>query len=156
MNGLGASEKGIAGPLKSPASATIRISVREKVENRVVLDQFFRRLQTMAETVFYIGVGALRMVWDGVEKLWVSARHSGAIRPVSGRFLSQPRPQPVRIKVPLLPIDNYASLTADEIVKRLEGLSPDQLHVIRSVETGHKNRKTVLEAVRRMLAKDVP
>jgi hypothetical protein len=155
MNGSGASQEGIVGPLKSSLPSKIRISVREKVESRVVIDQFFRGLQTIGVTVFYIGVGAVRMAWEGVEKLWASARHSGAIRPVSAFFLSQPRPRPVKIKVPVLPIDNYASLTADEIVKRLEGLAPDQLQFLKSFETEHKNRKTVLEAVNRMLVKGV-
>ena len=156
MNGSRAPQEGIAEPLKSPASARIRISIRDKVESRVVLDHLLRGVQTIAEAVFYIGVGAVRMAWDGIEKLWATARDTGATRPMGGVFLSKPRPRPIRIKVPVLPIDNYASLTADEVVKRLEGLSPDQLEFLRGFETEHKNRKTVLEAVSRMRAKGEP
>jgi hypothetical protein len=153
MNGSSASQEGIAGAATSSAPAKIRITVRERVESRVSLDQLLRGLQTIAETVFYIGVGAVRTAWEGIGKLWATARDTGAIRPMEGVFLSKPRPRSVRIKVPVLPIDNYSSLTADEVVKRLDGLSPDQLEFLRSFETEHKNRKTVLEAVNRMLAK---
>jgi hypothetical protein len=156
MNGSSVQQEEIAEPPKSPASAKIRISIRDKVDSRVVLDQLLRGVQTIAETVFYIGVGAVKTAWEGIEKLWATARDAGASRPLKVGIVSQPPRGSVRIKVPVLPIDNYSSLTADEIVKRLEGLSPDQLEFLRSFETEHKNRKTVLEAVNRMRAKGEP
>jgi hypothetical protein len=153
MNGSSAQQEGIAEPPKSPASAKIRISVRDKVDSRVVLDQLLRGVQTIAETVFYIGVGAVRTAWEGIGRLWATARDAGASRPSDVGVVSQPRRGSVRIRVPVLPIDNYSSLTADEVVKRLEGLSPDQLEFLRSYEMEHKNRRTVLEAVNRMRAR---
>ncbi len=153
MNGSSASPERIVGPLESSASSNIRINIRDTVESRVALDQFVRRLQSVAEAVFYIGVGAMRAAWEGIEKLWASARDTGARGPLGGPVLPKPRLRPVRIKVPVLPIDNYAGLTVDEVIRRLEGLAPDHLRILKTFEAEHKNRKTLLDAVDRALAR---
>ncbi len=46
-----------------------------------------------------------------------------------------------------LPIKGYGDLTAAEIVERLEGLSPEELEVVRRYEADTKARTTVLEKI---------
>ena len=46
-----------------------------------------------------------------------------------------------------LPIANYDSLTADEITKRLKGLSQEELQQIQAYESGNEGRKTILERI---------
>jgi hypothetical protein len=51
-----------------------------------------------------------------------------------------------------LPIPDYDDLTAVLVRKSLAGLSTDELRAVRDHETAHANRKTVLQAVDRLLA----
>ncbi len=46
-----------------------------------------------------------------------------------------------------LPIANYDDLNADEITKRLKGLSQDELAQVRAYEAAKENRKTILERI---------
>ena len=50
-----------------------------------------------------------------------------------------------------LPIEGYDELTVDEVTSRLEGLNPEELQAVRAYEGEHKHRKTLLEALERML-----
>jgi hypothetical protein len=50
------------------------------------------------------------------------------------------------------PIAGYDELTAAEVVRRLGGLTPDELRRVREHERRHANRKTVLRAVEQRLA----
>jgi hypothetical protein len=54
---------------------------------------------------------------------------------------------------PSFPIINYDGLTAAQIIARLEDLGAAQLRKVRDYEKRHGNRKSVLEAVERELAK---
>lgn len=49
------------------------------------------------------------------------------------------------------PIEDYDSLTAAQVVKRLDGLTPAQLRKVRDAERKGKGRKSVLAAVERKL-----
>lgn len=51
-----------------------------------------------------------------------------------------------------LPIAGYDELTAAEIVRRLGGLTPDELRRVRDHERRRANRKTVLRAVEQRLS----
>ena len=57
-----------------------------------------------------------------------------------------PRSRPVLTKDDL-PIANYDSLTADEITKRLKGLSQEELQQIQAYESANEGRKTILERI---------
>ncbi len=46
-----------------------------------------------------------------------------------------------------LPIANYDDLNADEITKRLKGLSQDELAQVRAYEAAKENRKTILDRI---------
>lgn len=47
------------------------------------------------------------------------------------------------------PVEDYFELTADEVADRIEQMEPAQLENLEDFERKHKNRKTVLEAIRR-------
>ena len=49
------------------------------------------------------------------------------------------------------PIDNYDGLNADEISRRVAGLSAEELRVVRDYEERNKNRDTVLEQLDRRI-----
>jgi hypothetical protein len=46
-----------------------------------------------------------------------------------------------------LAITDYDSLSASQVVTRLEGLTPDELEAVRSYEATHRGRKTILNTV---------
>lgn len=50
-----------------------------------------------------------------------------------------------------LPIENYDELSAQEVSRRLEGLSQQEIRIIRSYERRHKNRETLLKQLDRKL-----
>jgi hypothetical protein len=58
------------------------------------------------------------------------------------------------LKVPVLPIEDYDDLTAEEVVSRLDDLGSDGLRVIREYENEHKGRVTVLRAIDQRLKTD--
>lgn len=67
-------------------------------------------------------------------------------------------PEPVAIPIEregggvrTLPIERYDELTAVLVRRSLKGLSPDELRAVREHEAANANRKTVLEAVDRLL-----
>jgi hypothetical protein len=51
-----------------------------------------------------------------------------------------------------LPIEQYESLAASHVVARLEALTTDELHTVRSFETAHRGRRTVLGKIDQLLA----
>jgi hypothetical protein len=53
-----------------------------------------------------------------------------------------------------LPVDDYDKLSVDEVVARLDDLSPGDLRKIREYEAGHKNRSTLMEQIERHLERD--
>lgn len=50
-----------------------------------------------------------------------------------------------------LPIDEYESLAASQVVARLDGLAPDELRRVRRFEAAHRSRRTVLGKVDQLL-----
>lgn len=58
---------------------------------------------------------------------------------------------PITRQVPVLPIDNYDALDADQVKVRLPDLTDEQLRVVRTYEEGHQARPDVLEAIDRRL-----
>lgn len=50
-----------------------------------------------------------------------------------------------------LPIEEYESLAASQVVARLDGLSPSELRQVRQFEAVHRGRRTVLGKVDQLL-----
>jgi hypothetical protein len=55
--------------------------------------------------------------------------------------------EPAGPDVDSLAIPDYDSLSASQVVTRLEGLSPDELEAVRTYESAHRGRKTILNKV---------
>jgi hypothetical protein len=51
-----------------------------------------------------------------------------------------------------LAITDYDSLSASQVVTRLDGLEPDELEAVRSYESAHRGRKTILNKVAQIQA----
>ncbi len=68
-------------------------------------------------------------------------------QPVEGDAQSPAAPP-----TPALPIDDYDSRTAVQIVALLDGLAPDELRAIRAHEAAHRGRRTVLARIDQRLA----
>jgi hypothetical protein len=51
-----------------------------------------------------------------------------------------------------LAIPGYDSLSASQVVQRLEGLSPPELEEVRAHEAAHRQRRTILHRVEQLLA----
>lgn len=61
-----------------------------------------------------------------------------------------PRPAPAA-DVSELAIPGYGTLSASQVVPRLEGLSPEELEAVRAYEEAHRARKTVLTRIDQLL-----
>ncbi|MGA2522305.1 MAG: hypothetical protein ABSG81_15975 [Acidimicrobiales bacterium] len=57
---------------------------------------------------------------------------------------------------PALAIPGYDSLSASQVVQRLEGLSPVELEDVRAHEAAHRQRRTILHRVEQLLAAAPP
>jgi len=84
---------------------------------------------------------------------------------VSGPAGGEPGPTPWRPSVwlgsggpngtgspPSLAIPGYDSLSASQVVQRLEGLSPPELEEVRAYEAAHRQRRTILHRVEQLLS----
>jgi hypothetical protein len=47
----------------------------------------------------------------------------------------------------MMPIDNYSRLDIDGVIRSLEGLTADQLDIVKNFEISHQNRQAILDAV---------
>jgi len=151
------SETSMSGSGVAPSSSkTIRIRVTNGLKDGHVFETILKGAQLIAEAALFMSVGAIMMAWDGIGKLVRSARHKGGGGSFDLAAGLTPRPRPVKVKVPIFPIDNYTSLTASEVIKNLERLVPEQLRLVRAFEIESKNRKTIVEAVDRILARGAP
>ncbi len=57
---------------------------------------------------------------------------------------------------PALAIPGYDSLSASQVVQRLEGLSAAELEDVRAHEAAHRQRRTILHRVEQLLAAAAP
>jgi len=116
--------------------------------------------RAVAEQVLLTGLGVGVLVARGVVYAVKAANQAGAeaaknpspvvkrlLGLVRGKESAKATPGEIRMKVPVLPIDNYDNLTAVEILERLAQLSADQLRVVQEYERDHQARAEVLEAV---------
>lgn len=71
----------------------------------------------------------------------------------------EPQPEPVDTSAPAprsgrdaadLPIPDYDSLAASQVIPRLEGLTTDELEAVARYEAAHRGRKTILGKVERL------
>jgi hypothetical protein len=67
--------------------------------------------------------------------------------------LTMPEEAAASVDATALPIDQYESLAASQVVARLTSLTPAELDVVRRFEAGHRARRTVLGKIDQLLAR---
>jgi hypothetical protein len=129
--------------------------IKERTNEVTLIYQFVRGLRSLTETAFLISVGAMATLWERFGKILNSKleeHHLGRIITPDSSAPPEGKEPQGKVKVPLLPIDNYRQLSADQIIRKLKGFSHEELELIRQFESSHKNRKSLLEAVDRSLS----
>jgi hypothetical protein len=122
-------------------------------------------VRQLADDVMVVGYGASLLVYVRLSELAQQAHEKGTANreeagPLAKFFLDMFAPpqkaKKIRplTKVPVLPIADYDSLTVSQVEERLEGLSEEQLQIVRRYEVAHKNRRGVLQAIDQRLAGD--
>lgn len=114
----------------------------------------------LAEQALLTGIGVGVLLARGLNRVARKAHAAGESAaknpgPVTQALLSLVRPtsqdatsktSPLR-KVPMLAIADYLALSDAEVIARLEGLSLEQLGLVRAFEEQHLNRPAVLAAI---------
>jgi hypothetical protein len=110
-------------------------------------------LETLIRVPLFIIVGFVVVVWEAIARVLRSVlQQSGQLaRPGAETRVSAVAATPV--KVPMMPIDNYSQLDADEIIARLEKLEADELAIVKDYEIDHGNRQAVLDAIEQRLTR---
>jgi hypothetical protein len=122
------------------ASAILAASRRQTDEIRQQLEALLER-----------GPRLVRRDGEDDDPVSIPIEHEDAAgTTVSGGVSTAPA-APSAVAAPL-PIADYDDLTAVLVRKSLAGLSTDELRAVRDHEAAHANRKTVLQAVDRLLA----
>jgi hypothetical protein len=133
-------------------AAPEKLVIKTNSDERIFFSKWLRGAGVAARIVFFIACGAVAIILE---------RLLNFLKPVDGDRVQTPtnpsdrrnvQGQSERIKVPVLPIDNYNQLDSGQVMSRLAGLSKEQLRMIRSHEARQKNRGDVLEAIDRQLA----
>jgi len=143
---------------QQPASPLIHTAPPEKlvIKNHSgegsIINKWLRGAQLAARIVFFIACGAVAIILERLLSLLKPADGDGVQNPSIPSDARNAQGRPERIKVPMLPIDNYNQLDSKQVVNRLAGLSNEQLRMIRAHEARHKNRKGVLDAIDRQSA----
>jgi hypothetical protein len=139
--------------------------VQETVEDAVRRGRMTRRdAHELAAAIVAASKRQTDEIRQEIEALLERGRRLGR-RPVEAPgdqvpLVPAPREEPVVISIEhdgaatlALPIERYDELTAVLVRKSLKDLSPEQLREIREHEASHAKRKTVLDAVDRLLTK---
>jgi len=120
--------------------------------------------RSAAVEVVLTGLGVGVLIDRGMVGAVKAAHAAGAEEiknpgPLTKAFLDLLRPDSeaaakndLRIKVPVMPLDNYDTLAIEDIVNRLADLSVEQLHVVHEYELAHQARPAVVEAIDQRLA----
>jgi len=124
------------------------------------------RIRKIAETGLITGIGFGVLLTRAIRRTVEAANQAGreAVQrpgPVTRALLGIVRPAELGFRgrstseartVSTLPIEDYAQLTAAEVVARLSQLNAKELRLLREYETAHANRVTVLRAIDARLA----
>ena len=127
--------------------------IKERTGEPSVFNQLMKGFRVFTETILFISVGAAVTAWEKIGKIlkYEPSVNSDQIpTPLGPPKSSAPEAIKLKVKVPLLPIDNYQQLTADQVIERSKRLSGDQLKTVWLFESTHKKRKSVLEMIERL------
>jgi hypothetical protein len=119
----------------------------ESGDAEFLLGQIGKGIQLVLQAVLFILSGAVVVAWEGFGKLSHTVYGKGTQYGLDLLKRGAPKPPAEKIRVPVLPLDNYSQLSVEDIISRLEGLSPEELTLIRNFESGQENRSAVLKAI---------
>jgi hypothetical protein len=139
-------------PASAESAAPEKLIIKNHSNEEPFFAKWLRGAQLAAKIVFFIGCGAIVIAMEQLMKLFKAADVDGLPRASGETEVPNAQGQPERIKVPMLPIDNYNQLDSNQTINRLAGLSDEQLRIVKAYETRHKNRGDVLEAIDQHLA----
>jgi hypothetical protein len=128
----------------------IKVKQNGKDDEDSSINYLGRGLQMMIQTPLFIIVGIVVVIWETVSKLFQAVYSQGA--QYGGGLAAKPGAAPTKVKVPILPIDNYSRMGVDEVIGHLEELSVADLGIVRNFESSHENRAPILEAIEKRLA----
>jgi hypothetical protein len=63
----------------------------------------------------------------------------------------RPAPDPADTAVVETALEGYDTLSASQVVRRLESLGPDELQAVHRYEASHRNRRTILNRTNQLL-----
>lgn len=156
--------QGSAGPAKRVTEFEMRLPKLDQIRLPRVN---WEPVRYATEQVLLTGLGAGVLVARGVAAAVRAANQAGMLAardpgPVTKAILSivrKPQAQgsrpgsEIRVRVPVLPIENYDDRSVPEIIQRLATLSAEQLRVVLEYERGHQARPTLLSAVDALLSR---
>jgi len=128
-----------------------KLVIKDHSDQRLFWDKCLSGAQLAMKIVFFIGCGAVVIILERLTHLFKAVDGDGTKGQPETRSATGP---PKRIKVPMVPIDNYNRLDSSEVIRLLSGLSNEQLRIVRGYEARQKNREEVLEAIDRHLSMD--
>src|SRR5918999_3317916 len=108
--------------------------------------------QYLIQAPLFVIVGAFVALWEMINNLFQTVYQQGIQYTSNPDGSATQQTGPNGQKVPVLPIDNYSQLSVREITGQLDGLSPEDLQVVKQYERSHKKRASVLETIDRRLA----
>ena len=120
--------------------------------------------RSAAEEVLLTGLGVGVLIVRGMVGVVKAAHTAGAEEiknpgPLTKALMDLMHPiskteakNDLRVKVPVMPLDNYDTLAPEDVAVRLADLSAEQLHVVREYELTHQARPAVIEAIEQRLA----
>ena len=132
----------------------MEVNIRQEnaPESESAYNYIGKGLQFLVQTPLFIIVGILVMVWETINKLFHTIYHQGAQLAEQTGVTGTAPGGTMKIKVPMMPIDNYSQLDASGVISSLEGLTPAELNVVKNFETSHGNRQEIIDAIDQQLS----
>jgi hypothetical protein len=111
-------------------------------------------LEALNRVPLFIIVGFVVVVWDAVNRvLQRVVQQAGHVASGTAGETHVSGVAPTPVKVPMMPIDNYSQLDAEEVIARLDSLGAAELAIVRQHEIDHANRQAVLDAIAQRLTR---
>lgn len=140
-------------PLREEVERRLRVAVDAALSAPVALTRALEScLRRRAEAARDVVVQPVRLIRSLVELV------AGGLPPQERSIIdaavvepSPARPTADEVDDEDLPIEEYESLAASQVVARLDGLSAAELEAIRRFEASHRGRRTVLGKIDQLL-----
>jgi hypothetical protein len=130
----------------------VKINQETQTEAEPSYSYLGKGLQFLIQTPLFILVGVLVVIWETINKLFHAVYQQGAQLTSERGEGAKAEVSPVKIKVPMMPIDNYSQLDIEGVISRLEGLSVSELAIVENFERKHENRAPVVDAIEKRLS----